>query len=233
MFVKFRTSPKRLAASLVESRRVNGAVRPEHIASLGSIAVDPMTVAGRVAFWRELSKRLDKLGNRVVGDDERLKIIDAINAQIPLVTQGEIPALQRKNFESDERVWSHMRDMQQERAAALKARAEALMRDAAEAEAHARVAGEKAGEAKEKLGKLDKGEAVTGGLGEPMTLEQWEQVLRAEGALTADIRHRINMATLTREEFEKFLEESIEENSRLHERRDHARVRKILRDREA
>jgi hypothetical protein len=41
------------------------------------------------------------------------------------------------------------------------------------------------------------------------------------------------MAMLTEDEFEKFLEESIEENSRLHERRDHARVRKILRDRAA
>jgi DNA-binding transcriptional MerR regulator len=231
MFVKFRRTPMRLAASLVESRRVDGAVRPEHIASLGSIALDPMTVAGRVAYWHELHKRLDKLGNRV--GDEKLKILDAIHAQVPMVTLDEIRVLQRKNFESDERVWSHMRDMQQERAAALKARAEALMRDAAEAEAHARVAGEKAGEAKEKLDKLDKGEAVKGGLGEPMTLEQWEQVLRAEGATIADIRHRINMATLTEDEFEKFLEESIEENSRLHERRDHARVRKMLRDREA
>ena len=41
------------------------------------------------------------------------------------------------------------------------------------------------------------------------------------------------MATLTEDEFEKFLEESIEENTRLRGRRDRARVRKMLRDREA
>src|SRR5271157_3827620 len=118
MFVKFRRTPKRLAAALIESRRVDGTVRPEHIASLGSIAVDPMTVAGRVVFWGELHKRLDKLGNRIT--DERLKILDAIHAKIPIVTVEEIPALQRKNAEAEEKLWSNIRDGHEEKAADLK-----------------------------------------------------------------------------------------------------------------
>ena len=37
MFVHFRETPYGLAMSLVESRRENGKVRHEHVASLGSI----------------------------------------------------------------------------------------------------------------------------------------------------------------------------------------------------
>ena len=37
MFVHFRETPYGLAMSLVETRRENGKVRHEHVASLGSI----------------------------------------------------------------------------------------------------------------------------------------------------------------------------------------------------
>jgi hypothetical protein len=43
MFVRFRGSPNRLQISIVETRRLNGRVRHEHIASLGSIERPPLT----------------------------------------------------------------------------------------------------------------------------------------------------------------------------------------------
>ena len=54
MFVRFRRSAYRLQVSLAETCRVEGHVRQEHVAGLGSIECEPMTIAGRVAFWLEL-----------------------------------------------------------------------------------------------------------------------------------------------------------------------------------
>jgi len=62
MFVRFRQNTYRLQVSLVKTRRADGKVRHEHIASLGSIVM-PMTVAGRIAFWRSLHERLARLSN--------------------------------------------------------------------------------------------------------------------------------------------------------------------------
>lgn len=225
MFVKFRRTPMRLAASLVETRRVDGAPRPEHIASLGSISVDPMTVAGRVAYWHELHKRLDKLGNRV--GDEKFMILGAIHAQIPMVTLEEIPALQRGNFKKDDEFWSSTRDMEQERTAGLKELAAKVLREAGEAEGRAKTAGEQADVAKEKLGKLDKGEAVTGGLGEPMTREQMIEIMKANGHTDASIRHCENVATLSEAGlFEQYLEKYHRGERRL----EHKVARKMVRD---
>src|ERR1700730_633111 len=64
MFVRFRQTPSRLKVSLVETRRIDGKVRHDHVASLGSIA-KPMTIADRVAFWSALHARLAKLSNRI------------------------------------------------------------------------------------------------------------------------------------------------------------------------
>jgi hypothetical protein len=47
---------------LVESRRENGKVRHEHLASLGSIETPP-SVAARIEFWRRLHGRLDQLSS--------------------------------------------------------------------------------------------------------------------------------------------------------------------------
>jgi len=64
MLVHFRETPYGLAMSLVESRRENGKVRHEHLASLGSIET-PLSGATRIEFWRRLHERLDQLSNRL------------------------------------------------------------------------------------------------------------------------------------------------------------------------
>jgi hypothetical protein len=92
MFVHFRETPYGLAMSLVETRRENGKVRHEHVASLGSIET-PLSVAARIEFWRGLHERLDQLSNRLDAET-RGKVIGAVHARVPMVTPDEQRALQ-------------------------------------------------------------------------------------------------------------------------------------------
>ena len=87
MLVHFRETPYGLAMSLVESRRENGKVRHEHLASLGSIET-PLSVAARIEFWRRLHERLDQLSNRLDAET-RGKVMDAVHARVPMVTPDE------------------------------------------------------------------------------------------------------------------------------------------------
>ena len=64
MFVRFRQAGHKLQTSLIETRRVDGKVRHEHIAGLGSIILPP-SVTERITFWQRLHDRLAKLANRV------------------------------------------------------------------------------------------------------------------------------------------------------------------------
>jgi hypothetical protein len=86
MFVRFRQSGRRLALSLLESHRAGDKVRNDHIASLGSLPIEP-TVAERMVFWQRFHECLDRLANRL-GDDARNRIIADVFARIPLPTLG-------------------------------------------------------------------------------------------------------------------------------------------------
>ena len=101
MFVRFRHQGRRLQPSLMQTRRVDGKVRSEHIASLGSVDVD-VSVRERLAFWAKLPGRLARLANRV-GVDEHGKIYGALHDRIPMVTPEEQGAVQEENFKDDER----------------------------------------------------------------------------------------------------------------------------------
>ena len=87
MLVHFRETPYGLAMSLVESRRENGKVRHEHLASLGSIETPP-SVAARIEGWRRLHERLDQLSNRLDAE-MRGKVMDAVHVRVPMVTPDE------------------------------------------------------------------------------------------------------------------------------------------------
>ena len=87
MLVHFRETPYGVAMSLVESRRENGKVRREHVASLGSIET-PLSVNARSEFWRGLHERLDQLSNRL-DPETRGKVMDAVHARVPIVTPDE------------------------------------------------------------------------------------------------------------------------------------------------
>jgi hypothetical protein len=108
-FVRFRHQGRRLQPSLMQTRRVDGKVRSDHIASLGSVDVD-VSVRERLAFWAKLPGRLARLANRV-GVDEHGKIYGALHARIPMVTPEEQRAVQEENAKDDERFWDAMRDI--------------------------------------------------------------------------------------------------------------------------
>jgi hypothetical protein len=90
MFARFRPSPYWLQVSIVETHRVGGKVRHEHIASLGSIET-PLSFANRVAFWQRVHERLAKLSNRIDPATQG-KIRGDIHTQIPMVTPARCPA---------------------------------------------------------------------------------------------------------------------------------------------
>jgi len=104
MFVHFRETPYGLAMSLVETRRENGKVRHEHVASLGSIET-PLSVAARIEFWRGLHERLDQLSNRLDAET-RGKVIGAVHARVPMVTPDEQRALQLEKAKGGAGQWS-------------------------------------------------------------------------------------------------------------------------------
>jgi hypothetical protein len=91
MFVRFRQSGRRLHLRLVETRRINGKVRQEHFASLGSIEI-PQTIPDRIAFWQQLHERLARLANRLTGEAQG-KVLAAVHARVPMVTPDEQRAL--------------------------------------------------------------------------------------------------------------------------------------------
>src|SRR5262245_20728501 len=70
------------AASLDESKRVNGKLRQTHIAYLGGFTRARLKSAPhqRMYFWEGVESRLDRLGNRISPDDRR-RIVAAIAAK--------------------------------------------------------------------------------------------------------------------------------------------------------
>jgi hypothetical protein len=118
MFVRFRRVRHRLVVDLIETRRVGGKVRSEHIARLGSTALpEPVALAERISFWRELKDRFRemavRLANRVSADDRR-KALAAIHARIPKPTQADEQAheqaIEIEKARTDLAYWERERD---------------------------------------------------------------------------------------------------------------------------
>jgi hypothetical protein len=186
MFVRFRETGRRLQCSLIETRRVAGKVRHEHIASLGSVPVPP-SVADRVAFWAALHQRLARLSNRVAGDAYG-KVLGQVHVRVPMVTPDEQRELQLTNAEADERFWSSLSNMNAATAADHKALIATAERAVTQGEAAAADAAAKATAARERGERIRKGENVQGGFGKPMTGEDLETMLLANGFTKRDLR---------------------------------------------
>ena len=91
MLVRFRQTTAGLQCSLVETRRIDGIVRYEHVATVGSVPASP-SVADRLAFWRRFYEHLAELANRIDAETQG-KIISAVHSRIPIVTPDEQRAL--------------------------------------------------------------------------------------------------------------------------------------------
>jgi hypothetical protein len=191
MFVRFRQTIRRLQCTLIETRRVAGKVRHEHIASLGSIEAPP-SIADRVAFWAELHSRLFKLSNRVDANTQG-RIFEQIHARIPMPTADEQRQLQKENAEADERFWSSLQHLNAAQAENHKGQLAKTQRTVADSEAAAKDAAANAGRAKERLAKIERGEDVAGGLGKPF---DFEAGLLAAGFTKRELRNMVHLADL-------------------------------------
>jgi hypothetical protein len=110
MHVRARLHRRRIQISLVDTRRVEGKVRQEHIASLGSVPPE-MTPADRLAFWTQVHPRLARLDNRL--DQAALaKIMGELHSKVPMVAIGD-PALTAGKIEIAEHnagLWTKVRE---------------------------------------------------------------------------------------------------------------------------
>jgi hypothetical protein len=86
MIARFRQTAAGMQCSLV-TRRIDGKVRHEIVASLGSVPASP-SVADRIAFWRRVYGTLAELANRIDGETQG-KIMSAVHSRIPIVTPDE------------------------------------------------------------------------------------------------------------------------------------------------
>jgi hypothetical protein len=229
MFVRFRQTPYRLKVSIIETRRIDGKVRHEHIASLGSIEV-PLSVADRIVFWQRVNERLVKLSNRIDPATQG-KIRGDLHARVPMVTADEQRALQLENAEADERFWSSLHGMNREQVDGHKALAASVQSKIAAGRTEATKAATNAAAASERVERIKKGDDVQGGLGKPI---DYRAILHKAGMTDRDIWECMDMAELfefdtDETEFKKFMDESVKASQRASE----AVMRKLLRRRRA
>jgi hypothetical protein len=191
MFVRFRQSANRLQLSLVESCRVGVKVRHEHVASLGAIGMSP-SVADRVAFWGRLHERLAKLSNRV-DPKAQTKIFESVHAKIPLPTIAEQRGLQLENAKADERIWTHLRELHEEQVEGQQKLVETAKTAIGENQSAAANAAAHAAAMSERIGRIEKGEAVPGGLGKTVTIED---AIAELGWTPSDVRHARRLSIL-------------------------------------
>jgi hypothetical protein len=200
----FASARRRLQASLIETRRVEGKVRHEHVAALGAIDTE-QSVSDRVTFWAQLHPRLDRLANRL-DTETHGKVLAAVHARIPMPTIDDIRSVQLENAETDERVWGGLAEMQTERAEGSEKLAASAQHAAAESREQAKKASSKAAEAKDRVERLKRGEAVASRIGRPVDIEQ---IFREAGWTKADIEHARMTNTISRlGGFEQLLDET-------------------------
>jgi hypothetical protein len=232
MFVRYRQTESRLQVSLVETSRIDGKVRHEHIASFGSVEVPP-SVGHRIAFWRRLHERLAKLSNRLDATTQA-KLLGDIHARIPMVTVDEQRALQLRNAEADEQFWTEVHDMHAGTVEEHKGLAGSVERKVTKGQAEMLKAASYRDAAKERRGRLQRGEDVPGGLGEPLTREDAIRIFREAGLTTSDIQHCIDLNELAGSmDWDAMMEEVHAAGHRAMTRAERAVVRAMLRRRAA
>ncbi len=200
MFVRFRRQANRVQASIVETRRVDGKVVAEHIGALGSVDA-AVSLRERIAFWTKLPGRFASLGNRV-SPDEHPKLYAALHARVPMPTLDEQRSIQEENAKDDERFWDVMHDLSAsaiEGHNALIAKAEKTV---AEERPKLVAAAEQRDAARQRLGRLARGEYVAGGLGKKLDVVA---VMKAAGFSTRQMKQMQQMASLSEAEYSAML----------------------------
>ncbi len=183
MFVRFRETPRRIQASLVTTRRSESVVRHEHVAGLGSVPLSP-SAADRIVFWTQLHQRLDALSNRVDAA-QRGAILTTIHARVPMPMIDDHQAVQLEHARADARFWETLAEMQASDVEGHKELLATVQRAIAEREPLATDTSAKAQAAKDRLARVEKGEAVAG-IPAPMT---HADMLKISGMTEAQAQH--------------------------------------------
>jgi hypothetical protein len=228
MFVRYRQTQSRLQASLVETRRINGKVRHERIASFGSVGLPP-SVEDRIAFWQRLHQRLANLSNRLDAAAQA-KVLGDIHARIPMVTPDEQQALKLKNARADERFWSNLHGMHAGMVDDRKGLAATAERKIAEGLDEMAKAAAQRDAVKERRERLERGEDVPGGFGKHVTHDNLVAILLDAGWSKSDMRRSVQVHRLS--EVGAF-EELMEEMHKRREQSEKAAVRAVWRRRVA
>jgi hypothetical protein len=111
MFIRFRQSTTgRLGVSIAQTRRINGAVKQTHVASLGSVSPARavhwwVTVRERDAVWRELH---DTIARESVSNDIAVKLMSSLHARVPLPTEVERGGAELAEAQHDGAFWEKM-----------------------------------------------------------------------------------------------------------------------------
>jgi hypothetical protein len=221
MFVRFRQVGYRLQASLIETRRVAGKVRHEHIAMLGSIILPP-SVADRITFWARLHERLAKLANRVTAEDHG-KVLGAIHVRVPMVTPDEQRALQLENAKADARFWDNLAEMHGDVAQGHKGLIAVAERTVANSENAKAASAEHVAQAKDRIARIERGENVEGGL--IRSEVNIEDILIEAGWTKEDLRRARQLGELKPVAFE----EAKAEVMRRKDRAENAAIRAVHR----
>jgi hypothetical protein len=190
MFIRFRQGKNRLQVSLLQTSRSDGKVRNEHVASFGSVEL-PQTVEVRIAFWQRLHDRLAKLANRVDAPTQT-KLLDEIHARIPMATLDEQRGLQLRNAEANKQFWTTMGSLNEDHLAGQQGIVRVAERSIADTKPAIKDAKAKEAAAQNRIERLKQGEALSGGLGRPLT---WEDIAKL-GIPARDRRRMMEVAEL-------------------------------------
>jgi hypothetical protein len=191
MHIRSRLHHRRLQISLVDTRRVDGKVRQEHVASLGSIPPD-MTAVDRVTFWTLVHPRLARIDNRL--DDATLaKVMRELHAKVPMVATGdeEVVAHKIRVAEHNADIWTAVRDSTLATVADKREYVAILTAQIAEGEKLAADAAGYAAVDREKVERLKAGEDVN--VGKELDISE---VCSRAGWTTADMRQATRLAAL-------------------------------------
>ena len=189
MFVRFRQTARRLQASLVATRRTDGRVRHEHVAGLGSVPGSPSPADG-IAFWTKLHQRFDGLSNRI-DTSQRGAILTTIHARIPMPTLDEQQAVRLDLAQKDARFWSSLAEAQADDVEGHKQLLAATQHAIAEREPLAADTAAKAQAAKDRLVRVEQGEAIA--VPAPMTRKDF---LRLSGMTEAQVQHCVRVSEI-------------------------------------
>lgn len=158
MHIRSRLQHRRLQISLIDTRRIDGRVRQEHVASLGSVPPD-QSVKDRAAFWAQVHPRMSRLDNRLDAA-ARARIMGELHELVPMVPLDTAIADRAGMAARNVKQSASLRDMFQETVEAKKAMVAALQREIAEGEAHVAKMAEAVERDEDKLRRLEAGEDV-------------------------------------------------------------------------